>query len=233
MRLFPRPLRFWTALLLLGYWCALEAAPAAAGLAPSQPVGAAALASSRAADLAVVQHALENRIVAQKLRDYGVSPAEDFARATVKLSAGGYPAIVEATTSWNFVGPGLRLRMELLGPEYSMQVDSLHADLSVFLSRRVTGSAGEDLVEKQNAEQGLMPVVSDEAAAYGYAAEDRHMVQAFLAGRQPDETWEDGLAVTEVLMACYLSAERGASVKFPAPELATFVPAVAQGTWRP
>ena len=52
----------------------------------------------------------------------------------------GRPVIVEATTSWSFVGPGLRLRMELLGSEYSMQVDSLHADLSVFLSRRVVGA---------------------------------------------------------------------------------------------
>jgi len=75
MTLFPRPLRFWTALLLLGYWGALEAAPAAAGLAPSQPVGASA-AFSRAEDLAAVERALENRVVARKLRDYGVSPAE-------------------------------------------------------------------------------------------------------------------------------------------------------------
>ncbi len=164
--------------------------------------------------------------------DYAAAPAEDFARATVKLSAAGRPAIVEATTSWNFVGPGLRLRMELFGPEYSMQVDTLHSDLSVFLSRRITGSEGEDLVEKQNAEQGLMPVIADEPAAYGYSAEDRHMAERFLAGRPPDETWEDGLEVTRVLMACYLSAERGSTVRLPAPELESFVPAVARGAWR-
>jgi predicted dehydrogenase len=165
--------------------------------------------------------------------DYKVSPAEDFARATVKLSAGGQPAIVEASTSWNFVGPGLRLRMELFGPEYSMQVDTLHSDLSLFLSRRISGSEGEDLVEKQNAEQGLMPVIADEASTYGYTAENRHMVECFLAGRQPEETWEDGIEVTRVLMACYLSAERGSTVTFPDPELETFVPAVARGAWRP
>ncbi len=165
--------------------------------------------------------------------DYARAPAEDFARATVRLrTPEGLTALVEATTSWAFVGPGLRLRMELLGPEYSMQVDTLASELSVFLSRRVTGSEGEDLVEKQNAEQGLMPVVPDEAASYGYVAENRHMVRAFLDGRVPDETWDDGLAVTEVLMACYLSAEQGRSVSFPAPELETFVPAVARGEWR-
>jgi predicted dehydrogenase len=123
--------------------------------------------------------------------------------------------------------------MELLGPEYSMQVDTLNSELSVFLSRRVTGSEGEDLVEKQNAEQGLMPVVPDEAATYGYADENRHMVRAFRSGRQPDETWEDGLAVTTVLMACYLSAEQGRTVTFPEPALESFVPAVARGEWRP
>jgi predicted dehydrogenase len=165
--------------------------------------------------------------------DYARAPAEDFARATVRLrTPEGLTALVEATTSWAFVGPGLRLRMELLGPEYSMQVDTLASELSVFLSRRVTGSEGEDLVEKQNAEQGLMPVVPDEPASYGYVAENRHMVRAFLDGRAPQETWADGLAVTEVLMACYLSAEQGRVVPFPAPELETFVPAVGKGTWR-
>ena len=165
--------------------------------------------------------------------DYTQTPAEDFARAVVTLNAGGRPALVEATTSWNFVGAGLRLRMELLGPEYSMQVDSLNSDLEVFFSRNVTGSEGEDLVEKQNAEQGLMPVIADEPAAYGYAEENRHMVRAFLDGTAPEETWHDGLAVTEVLMACYLSAERGSVVRFPEPELASFIPAVARGEWRP
>jgi predicted dehydrogenase len=165
--------------------------------------------------------------------DYGRAPAEDFARAAVTLRApGGETVLVEATTSWSFVGPGLRLRTELLGPEYAMQIDSLSPELSLFLSRHVRGEAGEDLVEKQNAEQGLMPVVADEAASYGYTAENRHMVRAFLDGRMPDETWHDGLAVVEVLMACYRSAEEGRTIEFPA-DLADFTPQVASGTWRP
>ena len=59
--------------------------------------------------------------------------------------------------------------MELFGPEYSLFVNSLDSDLRVFFSRNVKGSEGEDLVEKQNAESGEMPVVSNEADAYGYA----------------------------------------------------------------
>jgi len=74
MRFFPRPLRFWTALAMLLYWCGIDAAPVAAGLAPSQPTGVTAIASPRDADMVAVERALENRIVAQKLRDYGVAP---------------------------------------------------------------------------------------------------------------------------------------------------------------
>lgn len=74
MRFFPRPLRFWTALAMLVYWCGIDAAPAAAGLAPSQPTAVMAIAASRDADMVAVQRALENRIVAQKLTDYGVAP---------------------------------------------------------------------------------------------------------------------------------------------------------------
>ena len=165
--------------------------------------------------------------------DYARAPAEDFARATVRLrTPEGHPAIVEATTSWAFVGPGLRLRMELLGPEYSMQVDTLASELSVFLSRRVTGSEGEDLVEKQNAEQGLMPVVTDEEIAYGYTDENRHMVRCFLEGRMPSENFNDGLEVTRLLMACYMAAERGERLAFPPKGLDPFIPAVARGTYR-
>jgi len=164
--------------------------------------------------------------------DFRRRPVEDFARATVKLRApGGEPLVVEATTSWSFVGPALRLRAELLGPEYALEADSLKTDLSIFFSRRVQGAEGEDLVEKQNAEQGLMPVVSDEAALYGYVNENRHMVRAFREGRMPEESWRDGVAVTEVLMACYRSAEEGRTIEMPC-DLDGFVPAVARGAWR-
>jgi predicted dehydrogenase len=166
--------------------------------------------------------------------DYAHRPSEDFARALITYrAADGAERIVEATTSWCYVGAGLRLSMELLGPEYSMAVNSLDAGPKVFFSRRVTGASGEDLVEKQNAEMGLMPVVSDEEAEYGYVAEDRHMVQAFLAGRRPAENFDDGVAVAELLMSAYLSAEQGRTVAFPPPGLATFVPAVARGEWNP
>lgn len=76
MATFPKALRFWTALLVILCMSSLNISPAAAGLAPSTRSGTTAVASARDADMLVAQRALENKVVAQKLRDYGVSPAE-------------------------------------------------------------------------------------------------------------------------------------------------------------
>lgn len=166
--------------------------------------------------------------------NYEERPAEDFARAVIEFrDEDGEPLVVETTTSWSYVGAGLRLTMELLGPEYSVSINSLDSGLRVFFSRNVGGEAGEDLVEKQNAEVGLMPVVSSEETEYGYIEENRHMVQSFLAGKRPRENFLHGLRVTELLMAAYMSAEQERTLHFPPPALETFKPAVAQGTWNP
>lgn len=166
--------------------------------------------------------------------DYTRRPAEDFARATIEYAdEAGRPLIAEVTTSWGFVGPGLRLSTELLGPEYSFAYNSLQAGAQLFLSRQVTGAAGEDLVEKQNAEQGSMPLLGNEAAEYGYENENRHFTECFRAGRQPELGFEAGVEVVELLMTAYLSAEQGRTLEFPPPGIERFVPAVAQGTWRP
>ncbi len=166
--------------------------------------------------------------------DYLNRPAEDFARSLIEYRGEkGEKLIVETTTSWCYVGAGLRLSMELLGPEYALQINTLDAGLKVFFSREVKGSQGEDLVEKQNAEIGLMPVVSSEETEYGYTDENRHMIRAFLDGRRPSENFSDGVNVTELLMTAYMSAEQERTIAFPPPDLETFIPAVAQGKWNP
>jgi predicted dehydrogenase len=156
-------------------------------------------------------------------------PVEDFARATVTLEdEDGREVIVEASTSWSYVGPGLRIDLALLGPEYAMEFSSLNPSLKVFLSRAISGGQGEDLVEKQNAEQGQMPIVEDEAGTYGYIGENRHMVDCFRHGRTPIETFEDGVEVTRMVMGLYKSAETGQVVRFPDPSLETYVPVPAR-----
>jgi predicted dehydrogenase len=139
--------------------------------------------------------------------DYRNRPSEDFARGTITLEdEDGNELVIEATTSWAYVGAGLRIQLELLGPEYAMEFNSLSTGLKVFMSREVKGSEGEDLVEKQN----------------------RHMVECFRKGETPLETFEDGLGVVEMLMGLYRSAETGETVRFPAPELEDYVPVVAR-----
>tara|TARA_Y100000588_G_scaffold192898_2_gene207002 strand:- start:105768 stop:107015 length:1248 start_codon:yes stop_codon:yes gene_type:complete len=166
--------------------------------------------------------------------DYLKKPAEDFARSLIEYEDNNKnKLLVETTTSWCFVGAGLRLSMELFGPEYSMFVNTLDSDLKVFFSRNVSGISGEDLVEKQNAESGEMPVVSSETDVYGYTAENRHMVESFLAGKRPNENFDDGLEVTRLLMAAYMSAEQNKTIKLPNPDIDSFIPAVARGEWNP
>ena len=166
--------------------------------------------------------------------DYRRRPSEDFASLMVEFKTDeGHTVMGEATTSWSFVGAGLRLSAELLGPEYSMSWNSLDAGLNLFFSREVKGRTGEDLVEKQNAEQGLMPVVANEAAAYGYEAEDRHFVRVFLGKQRALLNFDDGLDVVRILMAAYQSAEQGKTLRFPPAGLDSFVPKVARGSWKP
>ncbi len=163
--------------------------------------------------------------------DYARRPSEDFARAMVRyVDEDGLPLVVEATTSWSFVGAGLRLSMELMGPEYSMSSSTLDAGTKVFLSRRLRGMIGEDLLEKQNAEQGLMPLVGNECAEYGYEAENRAFVTAFARGLQPDLDFHAGRDVTELLMTCYMSAEQGRVIPWKPEGLAHYVPPVARTT---
>ncbi len=169
-----------------------------------------------------------------KAVDYTKAPSEDFASVTIEFEdAEGHTLIGEASTSWSFVGAGLRLSGELMGPEYSMSWNTLDSELKLFFSREVRGKAGEDLVEKQNAEMGLMPVVAQEPVAYGYEAEDRHFVRVFLGKEEPLLTLDDGFEVVRLLMTAYQSAETGRTLDFPPPGLETFMPAVAKGTWKP
>ena len=166
--------------------------------------------------------------------DYAKAPSEDFAAMNIEFATpDGNVAIGEATTSWSFVGAGLRLSAELLGPEYSMKWNSLDSGLQLFFSREVTGRAGEDLVEKQNAEQGVMPVVPEEFLAYGYTGEDRHFVRVFLGKEKARLTFDDGVEVVKLLMTAYQSAEQGKTLSFPPKGLDTFMPKVAKGTWKP
>ena len=165
--------------------------------------------------------------------DYTKTPSEDFASMHVEFrTSDGFTVLGEATTSWSYVGPGLRLSAELLGPEYSMKWNSLDSGLNLFFSREVRGNVGEDLVEKQQAETGGMPVVPAEPVAYGYEAEDRHFARVFLGLEEPRLTFADGLDVVKMLMTAYQSAEQGRTIDYPGAHLDTFTSAVSRYEWQ-
>jgi hypothetical protein len=119
--------------------------------------------------------------------------------------------------------------MELLGPEYSMSVNTLDGGTKLFFSRRLSEQqAGEDLVEKQNAEQGLMPIVGNEAAEYGYEGENRAFTRAFLDGVQPELGFHAGCEVSELLMTCYMSAEQERVIAWKPQDLQSYIPVPAR-----
>jgi len=80
MNLFPRKWRFWTTVVVILGMSALDIGPAIAGLAPSSVSGVTSIASVRDADMLLAQRVLENKVVAQKLLDYGMAPADAQAR---------------------------------------------------------------------------------------------------------------------------------------------------------
>ena len=69
--------------------------------------------------------------------DYTKRPSEDFASVMIEFETDdGHTVLGEATTSWSFVGAGLRLSAELLGPEYSMSWNTLDSGLKLFFCAR-------------------------------------------------------------------------------------------------
>ena len=72
------------------------------------------------------------------MTDYLKRPAEDFARSLIEYQdEDGHNLVVETTTSWCFVGAGLRLSMELFGPEYSMFIIP---NIKVWIVYKISGS---------------------------------------------------------------------------------------------
>lgn len=160
--------------------------------------------------------------------DYDERPGEDYARASVFYETPeGELVVGEATNSWCFVGEGLRITIELLGPEYSGNIDTLESGTDVFFSDQA-GSEGYT-VEKQAASRGGLSVVPDEVTTYGYLAQNRRVVDSFLAGEDAREDLRDGLAVVELCMGSYKAAEEGQRIKLANTDLEGYVPEPARG----
>ena len=73
-----------------------------------------------------------------------------------------------------------------------------------------------------------MPIVGNEAGEYGYENENRSFTRAFLDGVQPELNFHAGRDVTELLMACYMSAEEERVIEWKPKDLQSYVPPPAR-----
>jgi predicted dehydrogenase len=105
--------------------------------------------------------------------------------------------------SWSSKG-GLEGRFELYGDAGRIVQDMSQTALRAFIER----PAGY-LGEKADADTGWVYPMPNETYAHGHDAMMRDVVEAFRDGRQPRETFHDGLAVNAILDAAYRSMASG------------------------
>jgi predicted dehydrogenase len=172
--------------------------------------------------------------------DYSSIPAEDYSSVTLEFEdpQTKQHSIVQATNSWMYDAPGLRLLMETFGPGYSYTVNSLESPAGIFISDAAAAAVldGELALEKSQASRGALILQPDEIALYGYVAEWLDALQAFEQGHDALLNLEYGRFITMLIMAAYLSHEKRKVVDMTDPrtaaELATYVPLIQQGKGR-
>jgi len=169
--------------------------------------------------------------------DYARTPAEDFATGLLRFRNPETQQRVSAqfTVSWMYDKQGLRLLLDGIGPGYALEANSLRSPLEVFVSDAAAESVrdAELALEKAQATRGLLAVQPNEADLYGYTDENVDALAAFESGRSALLDWEYGAEIVRLVMAAYLSAERGARVDLTDPatnaELERYVPRIQQG----
>jgi predicted dehydrogenase len=172
--------------------------------------------------------------------DYSAAPAEDYSSVSIEFEdpQTKQHSIVQATNSWMYDAPGLRLLMEAFGPGYSYTVNSLESPAGMFISdaAALAVSDSELALEKSQASRGALILQPDEAALYGYVAEWIDALQAFEQGRDALLNLEYGRFVTMLIMAAYMSHEKGKVIDMTDPrtlaELETYIPLIQQGKGR-
>jgi len=177
----------------------------------------------------------------QLLRDRGVdyskAPADDFATGMITYRNPETGQIVKSqfTDSWMFEKQGLRLFMDGMGPGYAFEINTLVSPLNVFIGDVAAQAIAdqESALEKATASRGLLAVQYNEADLYGYTDENVDMLESFGAGRSAMLSWEYALEIQRLVMASYLSAEKGSTIdltdKGTIAELDAYVPLIQQG----
>jgi len=169
--------------------------------------------------------------------DYTASPAEDYSSVTLELQdpETGQHSIVQATNSWMYDAPGLRLLMETFGPGYSYTVNSLQSPAGLFISDAAATAVtdSELALEKSQATRGSLILQPNETDLYGYVAEWLDALAAFERGEDALLNLEYGKLITILIMAAYMSHEKGKAIDLTDPsvlnELEDYVPLIQQG----
>lgn len=183
------------------------------------------------------QPAWRAQLLKERGVDYAATPAEDFATGmvTYRNPDTGQRVKAQFTDSWMFEKQGLRLFMDGMGPGYAFEINTLVSPLNIFVGDAAAEAIAdqETALEKATASRGLLAVQYNEADLYGYTDENRDMLEAFGAGRHALLDWDYGLEIQRLVMASYLSAERGRTVDLTdaatLAELETYIPAIQQG----
>jgi len=128
--------------------------------------------------------------------------SEDNSLVLVKYTDG---ALSQCENSWTAKG-GLDIRLEIFGTE-----GSIFMDITRETGMRVFSTGSEEkagyVVEKADANVGWMYPVSSEHFAYGFYDELSHFLQCIRTDTRPNETFEDGLVVNQIMNKAYQSSK--------------------------
>jgi predicted dehydrogenase len=169
--------------------------------------------------------------------DYSVTPAEDYSNVTIEFNDPETEvcSVSQATNSWMYDAPGLRLLMEAFGPGYSYTVNSLQSPSGLFISdAAATAVADSELaLEKSQASRGALLLHHNEPDLYGYIAEWRDAISAFEQGKNALLDFEYGRLITMLVMAGYMAHEKKKTIDLTdqavLAELESYVPLIQQG----
>jgi len=169
--------------------------------------------------------------------DYKSVPAEDYSNVTIgyKDPETGINSIAQATNSWMYDAPGLRLLMEAFGPGYSYTVNSLQSPAGLFISDAAAAAVADSelALEKAQATRGALVLQPNEPDLYGYIAEWRDALSAFEKGKNAMLDFQYGRRITMLVMAAYMAHEKKATIDLTdsevLQELESYVPMIQQG----
>jgi len=169
--------------------------------------------------------------------DYSVTPAEDYSTVSIEFKdpKTGIRGIAQATNSWMYDAPGLRILMEAFGPGYSYTVNSLQSPAGLFISDAAAAAVADSelALEKSQASRGSLILQPNETDLYGYVGEWRNALAAFEKGKNGLLDFEYGRLITMLTMAAYMSFEKKKVIDLTDPktqqELKTYIPLIQQG----